>query len=565
MELAFTPYVLPYVIAGLVSLALFVRLWTYRERRGARGFLLDVAGIVLISAFYTVELLSTDPTVKEFWWNLRYVPMTFMAVGYMLMAIEYTDNQRLLTRRRVAGIVVSAVLVQVAVWTNPLHGLTFAFEYDAAANLLVPQFGPFYWVLAAILTSFIVIGVSLLLDLAGTQRAYRKQAAILVGTITLVMAGEVVWWLGWVPIDPIPLTSTVKVVGFLYGVAHFELLDIVPVAREAVIENMRDPVFVVDRTGHVVDVNDAGRRLVGSENPIREHVDTVFADDRIGVDCSESEEVTFTVDGETRYFDFQSSPLQDERGRSSGELFVFRDITQQKQREEELSILNRIVRHDINNDMAVIRGRSELLKPHVDEAGRDHLESIQQSGAHVVELTENVRDLMASLTDDRSIEVEPIDLCLVLETQLRQARQQHENAQFVLERDLPENCRVRATEMLSSVFTNLFNNAVQHNDTDHPRVTVTVETDESTVTVEVGDNGPGIPETERDEIFGRGEKGLDSDGTGIGLYLVGTLVDRYGGDITVGESDAGGAAFRIELPRSEVPAETPTARSTDDD
>uniref|UniRef100_UPI00260BACAD ATP-binding protein n=1 Tax=Halorientalis sp. TaxID=1931229 RepID=UPI00260BACAD len=66
----------------------------------------------------------------------------------------------------------------------------------------------------------------------------------------------------------------------------------------------------------------------------------------------------------------------------------------------------------------------------------------------------------------------------------------------------------------------------------------------------IADNGPGVPDERKDEIFGRGEKGLESSGTGLGLYLVDTLVDRYGGDVYATDSDEG-AEFVIRLQRAE--------------
>jgi signal transduction histidine kinase len=104
--------------------------------------------------------------------------------------------------------------------------------------------------------------------------------------------------------------------------------------------------------------------------------------------------------------------------------------------------------------------------------------------------------------------------------------------------------------MLSSVFGNLLNNAIQHNDTEAPRVSVTVETTAETVVVRVADNGPGIPVDRRDEVFGRGEKGLDSAGTGVGLYLVDRLVDAYGGSVAIEDNDPEGAVFVVELARA---------------
>jgi signal transduction histidine kinase len=554
MALKLTPYILPYVVAAAISAALFVRLWDYRDRRGARGFLFDTAGIVLISVIYVLQLVSTSPGAKAFWWNWRFVPIAFMAIGYMLMAVEYTNRERYVTTPMALGIVAVPAVTQVLVWTNASHGLVYDYAVAAGTNLFVPAFGPAYWVFAGTMVAYLAIGVYVLLQLSRRQAAFRRQAAILVGTITLVVAGEVVWWLGLVPVDPLPLTSTVKVAGFLYGVARFELLDIVPVARNKIIENMRDAVFVVDRGGYVVDANHAGMRLVDDPDPLRKRVEDVFETDALrtaaaaGPEGHEGREITLSVDGEQRHFDFRVDALYDDAGVPGGRLFVLRDITPLKRREEELAILNRIVRHDIRNDMAVIEGRSELLADHVDPAGAEHLAMIQGSSEHVVELTENVRTLLSSILEDETVETEPTDAAAIVETQLAQARQRFDDATFELDGDLPATCHVEANGMLSSVFTNLFNNAVQHGDKETTRVTVGIDRTDDSVRITVADNGPGVPADRREELFGRGVKGLDSAGTGVGLYLVDRLVDHYGGTVTVGDNDPEGAVYTVELP-----------------
>jgi signal transduction histidine kinase len=70
---------------------------------------------------------------------------------------------------------------------------------------------------------------------------------------------------------------------------------------------------------------------------------------------------------------------------------------------------------------------------------------------------------------------------------------------------------------------------------------------ESAVVIRVADNGPGIPDDQKETVFGKGEKGLDSQGSGIGLYLVQTLVTTYGGSIWIEDNDPEGSVFAVEL------------------
>jgi len=122
-----------------------------------------------------------------------------------------------------------------------------------------------------------------------------------------------------------------------------------------------------------------------------------------------------------------------------------------------------------------------------------------------------------------------VRLSVVLEREIENARSTHDNALVRLERPLPD-VDVLADDMLESVFRNLLTNAVRHNDKEVPEVIVLVDRHNEGVLVRIADNGPGIPDERKAEIFEQGEMGLDSDGTGLGLYLVDVLVDRYGED-----------------------------------
>jgi signal transduction histidine kinase len=102
--------------------------------------------------------------------------------------------------------------------------------------------------------------------------------------------------------------------------------------------------------------------------------------------------------------------------------------------------------------------------------------------------------------------------------------------------------------MLDAVFRNLLKNAIQHNDKERPEVDVSVREREHAVVIRIADNGPGVPDDQKQSIFGKGETGLDSSGTGLGLYLVQSLVDSYGGDVWVEDNTPDGAIFIVQLP-----------------
>jgi PAS domain S-box-containing protein len=352
---------------------------------------------------------------------------------------------------------------------------------------------------------------------------------------------------------------------------------------QAFIENSTDVISVLDTDGTCKYQSPSSERVLGYEQDelIGENVfEYVHPEDRQRVaerfyEAIEDTDATPVIeyrfehaDGSWRWLESVGNNQLDNPA-IEGTVTNSRDVTERKEFErrlaeknEKLELLNRIVRHDIRNDMAVARAETEVLADALDDAEHRHLDAILESVDHVVELTDIVRDLMRTMLEDESA-IEPIALGPVLDDELDAIR----NVDGVtLEAETPPpDLAVRADEMLGTVFRNLLTNAVRHNDTDDPTVVVSVEATDEAVVVRVADDGPGVPDDRKDEVFGRGEKGLESPGSGIGLYLVDTLVEGYGGDVWVedreeprsaGDADPQGAVFVVRLPRARGPGAT---------
>ncbi|MFW6384068.1 MAG: ATP-binding protein [Halodesulfurarchaeum sp.] len=289
-----------------------------------------------------------------------------------------------------------------------------------------------------------------------------------------------------------------------------------------------------------------------------EHDDSFFADLWETITAGEEwrgEVVNERTDGERYVLDQVITPLTGPEGEIERFVAVNHEITEIRAladsleaEREQLELLNRVLRHDVRNDMNVILGWMEALEPYLDSDGDAILDRIFRSGQHVVELTDIAKEIVEAIIAGKDVSLEPVDLAPVLETVVETRQETFEQAKILIEGQTPV-VTVEANEMLSAVFRNLINNAVQHNDRAVPEVTISSAVTDEQVRIRVADNGPGIPEAQRDRIFGSDEKGLESTGTGMGLYLVAELMAMYHGSVRVEDNEPRGAVFDVALPR----------------
>jgi PAS domain S-box-containing protein len=336
-------------------------------------------------------------------------------------------------------------------------------------------------------------------------------------------------------------------------------------------DGVGDAVLVHDTRGVVVAANGTALDRLGydAEALVGRPIDAVegapATDDGDGgeeatdADHTPSDRVVYetvhtTVDGETVPVEVSATLVRHDG--APAVLSVARDVGRRRASERELArkrdqlrALNRVLRHDIRNDMQIVVGLGRLLDDHVDEEGREYLRTIVDTGEHVVELTRSSRDLARTVAGESELPLESVSLPETLRAELDRRREALGHATISLRGEIPD-VSVRANDLLASVFRNLLNNAVQHSDRDEPAVAVSADITrgDHTAIVRVADNGPGIPSDRRDAVFGEGERGLESEGTGLGLYLVRSLVEGYGGDVWIEPNEPRGTVVVVELP-----------------
>jgi PAS domain S-box-containing protein len=249
-------------------------------------------------------------------------------------------------------------------------------------------------------------------------------------------------------------------------------------------------------------------------------------------------------DGSERIVREQGRPVRNEAGEVVEVRGAMLDVTDLHRRDRQVEALYGLLRHDIRNHAGTVLGFLSLAE---DKDDPDFLRHAESGARRIVELTDSDHALVESLEEGLE-KNEPVRIEKVLREEVEAVRHAYPEAEIEFE-NKASNPSVRANRLVGSVFRNLFLNAIQHSDHEDTQIRTTVSAGNGNVLVRVADDGPGIPDEVRDRLFRRGAKGRRSSGTGLGLYLVQTLVDQYGGEVCVEENEPRGTVFTVKLPQ----------------
>lgn len=227
------------------------------------------------------------------------------------------------------------------------------------------------------------------------------------------------------------------------------------------------------------------------------------------------------------------------RGRAKRNGMLAEETERQR---ETLMLLTRLLHHDIRNDMQIIGAHAGFLEGTVNEEGDSSVDVIRQRTDAIVRLLGDSATLVDTLGGDRDLH--PVSLNRVVEEEVTSVREG--NPAVTIETDIPAETRVVADGLIHQLFSNLLGNAVSHNDPAGLTIRIAARNHGDRVEVVVEDDGVGISEDVRATCFELGEQGVESDGDGIGLYLVSRLAEVYGGSVALGDADKG-ARFEITL------------------
>ncbi len=319
------------------------------------------------------------------------------------------------------------------------------------------------------------------------------------------------------------------------------------IGPRTIIEELADLVVVTDREGTVVEMNESAMEtLVGADRMLGQPIESVL-------------NVSLAELSERDVLDLESthgrvlvsptvSPLSDQHDQLLGYGIVLRDTTAQVTRRQLLEVFNRVLRHNLRNEMNIVLGRTDVIRSQAnDPVITESADVILERGEEVSGLAEKVREaervLAIPIEHDWATSIDALVEDIL-------ARVPTEKA-VVVRNDIPEGAVVTAPEeMVELVLRNLVENAIEHHDDDRVLIAIGLESTGNALyplELTVRDDGPGIAAPERRVIEEGSETPLEH-GSGLGLWIVRLVITRLGGTIAFVEREPRGTEVRISLP-----------------
>ncbi len=343
----FTPSVWPILASAAFLLLLGVLLWRHREVQGAVPLAILALLVALLCLGIAAETAATGEDARRLWFLARDALVLPSGILILWFSLEYASLERYLTRPVIAALVGSVLLHFVLYLPQGGRLLWSRVWLDGDVR---GELAPLGVVFTAYAFAVFVVATAILLVLFVRSPAHRAPVALI---LTAHVAVRVVYPLAVLKIVELPNAANVLVLDFaalMYATAllRFRLFDLVPVARQTIIERMPDAMLVLDARGRIADLNNAARHLLGPPDgdllgtPIRDALracpELVAALDRLSEQPSE---VALETNDGHRTAQVMMTELTDWQGASIGRLVLIHDITELRAADDRLLVQER--------------------------------------------------------------------------------------------------------------------------------------------------------------------------------------------------------------------------------
>lgn len=578
MASSYLVYVVFLAIGFGISVVLAIRILSNPPAYGRASLMMSNTTVAIWLFGYAMEMISTTLEEKIFWAKFQYFGIPFVAPGIFFFTLEYSGRGSWLTNTKRLLVVIIPILITILAFANERFGFLWP-EVSLMPGISVSPLklghGPGAYIITLYSYSLLVIAAVILASMVlKKSRLYRIQAIVMLVGLSMPWAGSILYFRGLVPIpglDLTPLMLTFTNFTFLMGFLRVKLIDIMPVAQDAVFRSMTEAVVVLDNKERIIEVNPAAQQVFNkhSEDYIGDKIPVLLPE--WGQWAEKNDTLAQELEIEGHIYELRTDPILNGHGKQNGQLVILNDVTEHKRYETELrqahaeaveanqvkTKLLANVSHDLRTPLNAILGYTEML--HTGTLGQ--LTSEQQNATtEIYDSTNKLLVFINNLIGQAQIETGRVLINARLFSPQELIEDIRSTAQFwakkkglLLSYDIDPQLPVTMKGdpyWLKQILLNLVNNAMKFTDEGGVYVYLS-RPDENHWAVQVRDTGIGIPKEAQNRIFEafqQADSGRKSAGSGLGLSIVRELVALMEGQIHLESEEGKGSTFTITLP-----------------
>jgi diguanylate cyclase (GGDEF)-like protein/PAS domain S-box-containing protein len=341
----YASFIVSLVLAASISLILSGYIWQRRTAPGATPLLGALAAVFFWAAGYIFEYTSSDLSIKLFSFNISYIGSVSLHLTMLLFSLQYCGLGKWITRKRVLLLAIIPVITLLLQWTKQYHGLMYydiSLSPDGPFLLVLKHYGHWFWIDWSynylLLAATIIILIRRVLQ---RPHLYARQIVYIIMIIVIPITANLLYMMRFIPVphaDWTPASLSLSTIFMALMVFNKQLLDVIPIARESLIETMNEGFIVTDCKGFVVDFNSSAQKIIAEK-------ETLTIGNQLPpsltsqLDFDYSSVINTTVElmihrkESHDYYIANVSPVYTRKHKHVGHLFIFHDITERKQTE----------------------------------------------------------------------------------------------------------------------------------------------------------------------------------------------------------------------------------------
>ena len=586
-----TPLFILLLLGGVIAIITYFFLIKQKKTPGISFWLVWQLSVALWSFTYAFEFAANNIETKILWSKLSYFGIVYCPVAFLFFTLAFSSQYKFLRKRIIFAAFAFATLFILFPITNDLHHLHWkSYSIDPVTNATNYVYGPLFWSMVFFAYTALVLGIiNIFLMYFRMSKFYRKQITLLLIAAIFPLTGNLVYIFQVNPITGFDWTPFAFIItGLLVAInlTHFNMFDLVPFARNILIDSIPDGIMVVDNYLVIADLNPAMRKVInsGKKNLIGNSVVELFPyGDSMLLEIIQKNEfqaqVSKEINGLNHTFEMQVKALYDLNNQQTGRLIVLKDITRHieaeeknikannrlreeiKEKEElivDLDSFSHTVAHDLKNMLGAIVSASTLIKQGIDDMGKDDIleinELIRQAATKTMHITRELLTLAS--VRQQEVKMVKVNMHRIILDALNRLNDMtlNYNAKIIIPDVFHE--ALGYDGWLEEVWINYISNALKYGGT--PPV-IELGNDilpGKKVKYWIKDNGKGLSQEDIGLLFNKFTR-LDTlrvEGNGLGLSIVKRIVEKLNGEVGVeSENIPGkGSTFYFILPLESV-------------